>query len=241
MLAAGCSIALPPPRQPVPEDARRAIDLLVTRWHAVTDLRALVDVDLDRNGQRQRLNGVLLAKAPGSVRFEALSPFGQPFLIAVVHEGHLTAFSAVTNEAVVGQATAETTARLLGLPFEPHDLVAVVAGYAVPPADLRLAEVMTPDDLGPSLSLVGRVHEQRIWMDFRTGIVRQLQIIGGRAAATVTYRRDDAGQLTGFDVSAAERYVTGTVRYRSVATGVGLAADRFALTLPKDAKTQPIR
>jgi outer membrane lipoprotein-sorting protein len=240
-LAAGCSIALPPPRQAIPEDSRRAIDLLLARWQDVTDLRALVDVDVDRNGQRQRLTGVLLAKAPGSVRFEALSPFGQPFLIAVVHEGHLTAFSAVTNEALVGDASAETTARLLVLPVEPQDLVAVVTGYAVPPPDLRQAQILPADTLGPSLSVVGAVSEQRIWMDFKTGVVEQLQIIGGRAAATVTYRRDDDGRLTGLDVSAAERYLTGTVRYRSLATGVGLGPERFALTLPKDAKTQPIR
>jgi outer membrane lipoprotein-sorting protein len=240
-LAAGCSIALPPPRQPISAEARRAIDLLITRWQSMTDLRTLADVNVERGGQRQRLSGVLLAKAPGSVRFEALSPFGQPFLIAVVHEGRLTAFSAATNEAVVGEATAETTARLLGLPFEPHDLVAVVSGYAVPPGDLRMAEILPPDALGPSLSLVGTVHEQRIWMNFQTGVVRQLQIVGGRAAATVTYQRDDEGRLTGFDVSAAERYVTGTVRYHNLAIGVGLSATQFALTLPKDAKTQPIR
>lgn len=240
-LAAGCATIVPPPRQPIAEDARRAIDLLITRWHAVTDLRALADIDIDKGGQRQKLSGVLLARAPGSLRFEALSPFGPPFLVAVVHDGQLTAYNAVANEAVVGAATAETTARLLGLPFEPHDLVAVVSGYAVPPRDLRIGEILPADDLGPSLSLIGAVHEQRIWMDLQTGVVRQLQIVGGRAAATVTYLRDAEGQLTGFDVSAAERYVTGTVRYRSLATGVGLSTDRFALTLPKDAKTQPIR
>jgi outer membrane lipoprotein-sorting protein len=230
-----------PPRQAVSEEARRAIDLLVTRWHSVTDLRTLADITVDRGGARQRLNGVLLAKAPGSVRFEALSPFGQPIVIAVVHDGQLTAFSALTNEAVVGEATAESTARLLGLPVEPHDLVALIAGYAVPPRDLRLAEIMPADDHGPSLSLVGAVNEQRIWMDFQTGVIRQLQIVGGRAAATVTYLRDDEGKLTGFDLTAAERYVTGAVRYRNLATGVGLATERFALTLPKDAKTQSIR
>jgi outer membrane lipoprotein-sorting protein len=240
-LAAGCAIALPPPRQPVSAEARHAIDLLVSRWHAVSDLRALADIVVDRGGQRQQLSGVLLAKAPGSVRFEALSPFGQPVMVAVVHEGQLTAYSALSNEAVVGDATAETTAHLLGLPFEPQDLVAIVSGYAVPPLDLRLGEVLPADDLGPSVSLVGRFNEQRIWMDLQTGVVHQLQIVGGRAAATVTYQRDGQGRLTGFDVSAAERYVEGTVRYRSLATGVGLDPARFALTLPKDAKTQPIR
>lgn len=240
-LAAGCAIGLRPPRQPISEDARRAIDLLLTRWHAVSDLRALADIVVDRGGQRQQLSGVLLAKAPGSVRFEALSPFGQPIVVAVVHDGRLTAYSALSNEATVGEATAQTTAQLLGLPFEPQDLVAVATGHAVPPGDLRVGEILPADDLGPSLSLIGQYNEQRIWMDLQTGVVRQLQIVGGRAAATVTYLRDDQGRLTGFDLSAAERYVTGTVRYRTLDTGVGLNADRFALTLPKDAKTQPIR
>jgi len=240
-LAAGCAIAVRPPRQPVTEDARHAIDLLVTRWHAVTDFRALSDIVLERGGQRQQLSGVVLAKAPASVRFEALSPFGQPFLLAVVHDGHLTAYNAVTREAIVGDATAETTAHLLNLPFEADDLVAVVTGHAVPPRGLRRAEILPPDTLGPSISMVGDVNEKRVWMDFQTGVVRQLQIIGGRAAATVIYDRDAEGRLTGFEVSAVDRYVTASVKYRSAATGVGLTPDLFALALPKDAKTQPIR
>lgn len=238
---AGCAIATPPPRQPLSENARHAIDLLTARWQAVPDLRALADIVIDRGDRRHALTGVLLAQAPGSLRFEALSPFGQPVLVAVVHSGRLTAYNTVSNEAVVGEATAETTARLIGLPFEPHDLVAIVSGCAVPPADVRVGEILPADGLGPSLSVSGRINEQRIWMDLSTGVVSQLQIIGGRAAATVTYLRDAQGRLTGLDFSAAERYVTGTVRYRSLATGVGLSADRFALTLPKDAKTQPIR
>jgi outer membrane lipoprotein-sorting protein len=71
--------------------------------------------------------------------------------------------------------------------------------------------------------------------------VRQLEIIGGRVAALVTYQRNPEGVLTGFDASAVDRYVVATVRYRNAAEGVGLTPDRFALTLPKDAKTQPIR
>jgi outer membrane lipoprotein-sorting protein len=240
-LLAGCAIAIPPPRQTISEDARRAVDLLVTRWHAVSDFRALADIVVERGGQRQQLSGVLLAKAPSSVRFEALSPFGQPFLLAVVHEGQLTAYNAVTREAVVGAANAETTAKLLNLPFEAEDMVAVVTGHAVPPRGLRVAEIKPADAMGPSISLIGDVHEKRVWMDFETGVVRRLEIIGGRVAATVTYQRDAAGALTGFDATAVDRYVVATVRYRNAATGVGLTADRFALALPKDAKIQPIR
>jgi outer membrane lipoprotein-sorting protein len=240
-LAAGCAIALPPPRQPVSEDARRAIDLLAARWQAVTDLRALADIDVDRGGQRQRLSGVLLAKAPGSVRFEALSPFGQPFLLVAMHDGQITAYNAATNEARVGPADVQTAAKLISLPVEPEDLVAVLSGRAAPPKDLRVAELMPPDELGPSISLVGRYNRQRVWLDFETGIARQVTIIGGRTEATVTFQREKDGALTGLDVSAANGYATGTVRYRSYELNTGVDAERFALTPPKDAKIQPIR
>ena len=240
-LLGGCAVAIPPPHADVSEDARRAVDLLITRWHEFSDLRALADIDVDKNGQRQRLTGVLLARAPGSVRFEALSPFGQPFLFVTINDGHLTAYNAATNEAMVGKANAETTARLLNLPLDPDDLVAVMSGRTVPPKDLRVAEMNPPDAMGPSITLIGAFHEQRVWMDFTTGVVRQLRITGGRAAALITYRRDEAGGVTGFDLSAGEGYVTGSVRYHDVAMDSGIDAERFVLTPPKDAKTQTIR
>ncbi len=241
LLLAGCAVAIPPPRQAISPQARGAVDLLTARWQSVTDLRALADITVERGGQRQQLSGVLLAQAPSSVRFEALSPFGQPFLLAVVHEGRLLAYNALTREAVEGEANAQTTAKLLNLPFEPEDLVAIATGHAVPPRGLRVAELLPPDEAGKSISLIGDVHEKRIWMDFETGVVHRLQIIGGRVAATVAYERSAAGALTGFTASAVDRYVVATVRYRQSETGVGLTVDRFALALPKDAKIQPIR
>ncbi len=240
-LAAGCAIAPPTVRRPVSEDARRPLALLITRWHEFTDLRALADITLRRGGEQQRLTGVLLAKASGSVRFEALSPFGQPFLLVTVHDGQLTIYDATTNEAMVGPADAETAGRLLSLPFDPDDLVAALGGRVVPPKDLRVAELHGPDAQGPSLELIGGVNRQRVWMDFDSGVVRQLEISGGRLEARITYLRDGAGRLTGFDLSAAQSYVTGSVRYRNLAEGVGIEPERFTLTLPKGAKIQKIR
>ena len=95
-------MALPPPRAPVAPEARRAVALLLARWHAFSDLRALADIVLTRGGGgSQRFTGVVLAAAPGSVRFEALSPMGQPLVVATVHEGRLIAYDASTNQAVV--------------------------------------------------------------------------------------------------------------------------------------------
>lgn len=240
-LAAGCAVALPPPREPVRDDARRALDLALARWQSFVDLRALADVTLEKGGERQRLTGVLLAKTPGSVRFEALSPFGQPFLIVTVLDGRFVAYDVARNEARVGSADAETTARLLSLPVSPEDLVGLLAARLAPPQDLRQATLMPPDDAGPSLSVVDAVHERRVWMDMTSGEVRRLQIIGGRAEAVATYVYEGDGRLAGFDVRAGGGYVTATVRYRTFVLNAGVDPERFILTLPKDAKTHAIR
>ena len=217
------------------------MDRLTERWQELHDLRALADITLKRGSDRQRVSGVLLALAPASVRFEALSPFGQPFLFVAMHEGRITAYNAATNEARVGTASVESAAELISLPVEPGDLVALLSGRAAPPRDLRTAEIMPPDEMGPSINLVGRYNRQRVWLDFATGIARQVTITGGRTEATVTFRRGADGALGGLDLTAGNGYVTGAVRYRSLALNAGVEPERFALTPPKDAKIQTIR
>ena len=100
---------LPPPREAIPANAQRAIDLLEARWRAFDDLRTQATVAVNRQGSRQRLGGVLLARRPSAVRFEALAPFGAPFLLLTVADGQLKAYNAATNEAMVGPATTEVT------------------------------------------------------------------------------------------------------------------------------------
>jgi outer membrane lipoprotein-sorting protein len=237
---AGCARVLPPPREAIPANAQRAIDLLETRWRAFDDLRTQAALAVDRQGTRQRLSGVLLARRPSAVRFEALAPFGAPFLFLTVADGQLKAYNAATNEATVGPATSEVTARLLSLPFDPDDLVSVLAGLASTPADLRAAEVLPADGEGPSVMLYGPVNRKRVWMDMETGIIRQQEIIGGRYAARVTYLRNPAGTLSGFTFNAANSLVTGTVEYRQPVFGGGIDPERFTLTIPRSARIKTL-
>lgn len=241
LLLAGCARALAPPRSPIDPEAHRAIDLLTARWREFSDLRTVADIQLQRRNEHHALTAVLLAKAPTSLRLEALSPFGQPLLVLAVHDGQLTAYNAADNYAMVGPATADTAADLIGLPFDADDLVGVLAARAVPPKDIRIAALLPPDEHGPSLELIGTVHRQRIWMDFESGVVRRLEITGGRYAALVSYLRDPNGGLQGFDLSAAEAYLTGSVRYRNPVFDSGVDADRFRLTVPPGARIEHLR
>jgi outer membrane lipoprotein-sorting protein len=238
-LLAACATA--PPREPISEDARRALALLTSRASEFTDLRALADIAVKRGSERLRLRGALLAKAPSSIRFEVLSPFGPPLRIVTVHEGQLTIYDAVSNVARIGPANAETIEKALRLPLQPEDLVAALAGRVAPPGDLTSAELQPADEAGPSLALVNPAGRRRVWLDLETGVVRQLEISGTPFNALVTYRRDGAGALTGFDVEAAQSYVTGSVSYENLVEGSGIDAERFTMAIPKGAKIQGIR
>jgi outer membrane lipoprotein-sorting protein len=241
LVAAGCAIAPPLPRTSIPPQGRRAVELLTQRWREFSDLRTLADVSVQRASERHRVRGVILAKAPASVRFEALSPMGQPLLVATIHDGRITAYDATTEEATVGPATAEAAARLLNLPFEAEDLVGILAGRPVPPRDLREAEVLPADGDGPSVNLVGAINSQRVWMDLETGVVRQLEISGGRGDARIVFRRAPDGTIAGFDVSAGMGLLQSVVRYERPTLGGGIEPDRFVFTPPKGAKIRAIR
>lgn len=241
VLAAGCVTMLPPPREPIPEDARRTIEQLRAAWDAFEDLRTVADITLERGGRRQRLTGVLLVQRPGSMRFEALSPFGQPFLFVLVHDGKLLSYDASTNDATTAPATAETSARLIGLPFEPGDLVAALAGFAVPPGDLRAAERLPADDAGPSLLLHGAVNRKRVWFDAASGVVRRQEIVGGRYEVRATYERGTDGVVTRIAISAAQSQITGDLRYRNTVVDGGIDPERFTFRLPNGAKIHTIR
>ena len=240
MLVLCGACATVPPHRPVADDARRALALLDARWQEFTDFRTLADIVLTRDRETLRFTGVLLVKGPDSVRFEALSPLGQPLRLVTVHEGRLTAYDVTKNEALVGPATPDTIVRVLWLPLDADALVAVLAGHAVPPKDLRIAELVPDDRLGPSLTLVDADRRQRVWMDFETGAVRLLEIDGGPFPVTITFRRDGKA-LSGFDLRSEPADVAGSVTYRNLVVGGGIEPERFTLALPKGAKTQSIR
>src|SRR5437773_1995482 len=101
-LAVGCATWFPQPRQAPNEEGRRAVELLAARWQEFSDLRALVEIRLTHGRDRQQFTGVLLLKRPTSLRFEALSPFGQPLLLAAMHDGEVTTYDVAAHAALTG-------------------------------------------------------------------------------------------------------------------------------------------
>lgn len=216
--------------------------ILDRRWQQFDDLRTLAQITIRRDTQVRRLFGVLLLKAPDSLRFEALSPWGQPVLLLASTQESFTLYEVGDNRAVIGPASARTIERWIGIPLEPGELVGVLSGHLLPMPDPRRARLLPADDRGPSIELAGSRGVQRIWLDTDTGIVRQVEWNGSGRALRVGY--PDRGVVdppSAVTLTALDRSLTVTIRYKNPQIGVGLTADHFRLSLPNGAKIRHFR
>jgi outer membrane lipoprotein-sorting protein len=226
----------------VADDAGKAIARLVTRWQEFTDLRAVADLTFRRGTTTQRLSGVVLAKSPDSVRFEALTPFGTPFLLLTVSDRVLTAYNVLEARALIGPVNGQTTGRWLGVPLEADQLVGLLTSRVVPARDIVAAEVVAPDAEGGSVRIEGKTQSQRVWMDVETGVVRKVEISGGRIGLLVTYSREAGDEFpTAIRVSSSDVEMEATVGYRSASMGTGVDGARFSLVLPDTVRIQRFR
>lgn len=215
---------------------------LTRRWEGFADLRTQAEITIARGSRVERLSGVLLLKAPDSVRFEALSPWGQPFLLVTSTSERFTLYQVAENRAVVGPASARTTERWLGAALEPRELVGVLSGHILPMTESKTATLLPPDDLGPSLRLAGAASVQRIWLNPETAVVRQVEWSKGRSRIRIIYADGSPlGPPSSLTLRAFNRPLAVTIRYRNPQVGVGLTADLFTLTLPDHARVQQFR
>ena len=239
----GCA-ALPPPAppRPIPQEARRLITSLERRWVQFADLRAVAEITIRKGSESQRLTGVLLLLAPASVRFEALTPWGQPFLFLVSTAERFTLYHVAENRALVGPPSAEATERWLGFALGPEELVGILSGHVLPLKDPQSAEILEADALGPSLKLTGSGGEQRIWLDPEALTPLQVEFAGGRAAARISFAGNGvATPPSSMTLTALDQPLTISIRYRDASLGTGLSADLFHLVLPKHTKIQRFR
>lgn len=218
------------------------IDLLHGRWQEFADLRTLADISIRRDGRVERLAGVLLLSAPASIRFEALTPWGQPFLLLAGDGRTVTLYHVADNRALVGPASAGATERWLGFALEPRELVAILAGYVLPIPDPDSAQLLRADGLGPSLRLTGPAGDQRIWLDPATGLVRQVELSRGGTPSRIAYGPRGAGGVpTSLALAALDGPLAVTVRYREPRLGTGPPPDLFTLRLPEHVEIQRFR
>ncbi len=239
--AAGCASA-PPARRPIPAEAKATLDLLEQRRQTFSDLRTLAEITIRRGSRAQRFAGVLLLRAPASLRFEALSPFGTPVLVVAADPKTLTLWEVADERAYIAPATAEANRRWLGLALGGEDLVALLSGRVVPLGDPLEAEVLPPDAIGPSLSLAGPDGKQRIWYDPATGQARQVEWTGSKNPARVTFSPAELdAPPAGLRLAALDGSLDVLINYKDPRMNTGFDPALLILTVPEGVRIQDFR
>lgn len=238
----GCATA-GPARQPLSDEARTALTLLERRWETFSDLRTRAEISIRRGNRVERLAGVLLLlRAPASMRFEALSPFGVPVLLVASDPKSVTYWEVLNERAVIAPASPEATRRWLGVALGEEELVALLAGRVLPPANPGTAEVLPADGMGPSLVLAGPDGRQRIWFEPDTGQIRQVEWTGGRNPARVAFDGGPTdGPPAGLKLETLDGSLSIGIAYRSPRMNTGLDPDLLRVTVPEHVKIQDFR
>jgi hypothetical protein len=232
-----CATMAPAPTPEFPDEVRRLLALLTLRRDQVADVRTRADLTVQRGGRVQRLAGVLLVKPPASLRFEALSAFGQPFMLGTVSDGTVTIYNVADNRGLIGPATANAARRWLGIGLAAEDLVAILLGRAGPPPDLREASILPPDADGPSLLLVATQQRRRLWLDPETAVISKLEIGQAPDPLVVVNEWPAEGELPE-RIRMAAPGLEADLRYQDPVLSAGVDPARFTLPVPATAEIQ---
>jgi hypothetical protein len=236
LVLAGCAAAAPRP-SPFTDEVRRLLTLLTLRRDQIADVRTRADLTLRRRATVQRLTGVLLIRTPASLRFEALSPLGQPFVLGTVSDGTVTIYNVADHRALTGPASAGAARRWLGIALLPEDLVGLLLGRVAPPADLREAAIAAPDADGASLLLDTGRQRRRIWLDPDTAVISKLEIEAAPDSLLVGYEWPAGGPLPE-RIHVTASGLEAVLRYREPAVSAGVDPARFSLRVPETARIQ---
>src|SRR5437899_1777100 len=123
----------------------------------------------------------------------------------------------------------------LGLALGPEELVALLAGNALPPRDPRSGEMLAPDAIGPSVAFETKDGRQRIWLDSTSGAARQVEWTGGSQPARVVFRPE------GPHLATLDGKLEVDVRYKDPQRDTGFDPELMTLTVPQSVNIQDFR
>lgn len=239
-MLAGCASA-PPARQVISPEAGDALALIERHCQEFHDLRTLAEITMRRGDRAQRLAGVLLLRAPASMRFEALSPLGTPVLIVAGDSLTLTVWEVLDDRAYLLPASPDATRRWLGLAVGPDELVATLWGCPLPLKDPLAVDLVASDDIGPSLTLRSDKRVQRIWFDPATGQARAVEWTGSDGAR-VTFTDGGPDTVPGaIRLYTLDGKIEVRIKYQNPRLNSGFDADLMTLSVPERVRIQDFR
>ena len=238
----GCATVPPAPTPPVSAEASAALARIEEYRRSLTDLRTLADITVRRGNRSQRLTGVLLLLGePASLRFEALSPFGTPVLIVAGDPQSVTLWEVLDDRAYIAPASPDANRRWLGMALAGEDLVALLAARVRSLANPTSTELLTADEIGPSLHMTGAGVEQRIWFDAQSGQPKQVEWTGKNPVRVTFTPTPATAPPAGLQLATPDGSLQVGITYRDPQMNTGLDPSLLKLNVPERVKIQDFR
>jgi outer membrane lipoprotein-sorting protein len=139
----GCFQTPPVPQEPTPVSgqdeikfqAQKMIETLVERDRKLACVQSPAVMEYTAGDQHVKAKEDIVAKRPGNLRVEAMSPFGVALLLAA-QGPELTIFEPGKNRFMRGHADSDTLYKYVRIPMAPTDAVGLLMGLAPPAFEL---------------------------------------------------------------------------------------------------------
>jgi hypothetical protein len=116
-----------------------------------------------------------------------------------------------------------------------EELVALLAGYALPARDPLSGAMLPADEIGPSMVFETADGRQRIWLDAVSGDARQVEWTGGAQPARAVFVDN------GVRLSTLDGKLDVSVAYRDPRRDTGFDAELLKLTVPQSVRILDFR
>jgi hypothetical protein len=236
LILAGCAAAQPtsPPSARPSVEAAELVRRWESEWRGFTGLRAALDVTITRRGRAQRSAAVMLV-SPTHLRVEVATPFGLPSLIMTAGPDEMLVWNPVERRAWMGQPTAESVSRWLGIPLAPATLIRILVGTVPLPAEAAAARL--DDRGGAHLAFEQDAVRHRVWVTAEGAPVLLRIEAGGELI--VRFARSAAGLLETLTIEAPGPRVEAQVRYL-VVEPVSPSPDAFVVRIPSGVRIERV-
>jgi outer membrane lipoprotein-sorting protein len=128
-----------------PEDILAVFD---QRWQHAESLRAVARVTVTSAQGRYSTRQTFLWQRPALLRLDTLGLFGQPVMSLVANSDQVSIYYPAEGNFFQGPASAETFARVIGLPLEVAEFGPLLLGYIRPVPGEQVAAVSLQADGG---------------------------------------------------------------------------------------------
>jgi outer membrane lipoprotein-sorting protein len=236
LLAACVPRVLPPTVTVPPSSAELLLERLADSATAFASLEGLARVRIRTEARSQTVTQVLFAEKPDRLRLEALSPFGQPLLVAATDGRQLDVLIPGDGKFYSGEVSPERLQRLTRLPLQLTDLVHLLL-YQVPIISHERQSVAPEVDGGTLLTLHATgARRQELRFDRLLRLTGAAYFQDDELLLRVGYERftDD---LRPFPMTASlampATKTEATVTFSELQTNVTIPPERFRLTPPR--------